>query len=1435
MKDRAGWFGIAFEVDGCSNCGRGRLSIRCGRLARLEKPSVNDRRTPGSGTRTIIMPSEPVVPSTHVIPGDGRPPHVPRSTLPYYAAGVLAAGAIVWYMFVFVPAKLEYFVGLRLRTLAVAAGQVKTKAENLASALNKVQGGQRTANDASAPQPAPGEVPSSNPGQRNTQRAKLASAGNAPGERSSSTDVSAPAASTRATPGVKGAEEPAPSAQDAKRYLSILVPEVQLTDKSSPVAGLQLQPTGVLSSQTATVAWTDVTSQAAAVSRDDFDDLILALPSGEVVWQREQTTPRIGNLAQVLDGSSADDRWFSFTWSPRQEVPNVDAKPLPTAVIVKEVAVGGRANLLVVQAVTLSAANIQSLADPRKDPRADPKTQNNDPQLGRTVYVAGLVSMAALRDQAMHVPIAWVVTASLPLIVLFLALPFIKLATLTARERFSFVDALLLIAATIAMAGLATTIPLTGTSVEWKGDRALAQFADAIEAALVKDVGEVQQLGEKILAYQETGRTLATCRVATLPGVIQSDRACDLWATAKDIGIRAGDTDLDVVIWLDEAGQQIRKWTTKAQVTGSATHRDFQHFRDLIADRVWTRTDKPSGNLRLNRFTIEPLRAPTTAELGVIFAFPFTPTAGKGTPKARFLALNVRPAGLLDVVVPPTYGFAVITPGGKVLFHSQENLSLEENFFEEVGDVRAVRTRAQSGHVVTWSGDYHGRPHRIHLRQLNGIAGSSWRIVTFRDMEPMLAGVIAHQAGTLRLATINLLALTMWAALVALRARLKRRDVHDVLSVRPVTNPRPLRWHLGLIAVSCAVLLITYASFARVLVDWIYLFFVLLPFAALGLSMYARRTQDPRPPTAGTRQPWVVSAELALLVLLVAAFPAAGFARLVEHVQTSARDARWLEEMQARIAARNEQVLARVNGPAYASDRVRAMLTKAGFARTTDVARYAYLQLLPAMIPSTPASHTASPTTGQEVVRFLINWNPFPSRDLAGQPPVVLADGKLRLEAPVPGPPPLSVDDGATDRPPVLEGWTEYSLPAAKLVLGVVLLCGTIAGAYWARRKLLADVPVDMPTLETVLTCLPPGAHGVLLIGAPRTQKDAEVRKRCGGEPFRIRLLDSVAEASFVDAHVQALVPRRRWWSRTPTQNGDARSWIHISNLETHLVDAGRRKLALRLLERVLEDASSPRVVIVTSNIDPVAHFEEVFEEERKGIYEDAIPEVELSRFSLLLTRFRRCYLPLVSSCSADDPWWDYRPEHWMAVLEWETRSRALADIRTELQKRWESRGGIPLDELSSTIAARAEAMYQLFWTSCTRREKLVLVQLAQEGFVTPQSREVVSALMAKGLVIRRPCPAVFNYTFRAFLRRIERGDVVRQWELMEGRGLWVMAGRLVSGTLVAGGAFFLLTQGYSVEGLLPVLSGTGIFGVPLVRTLIARLGGKEAAPRATA
>src|SRR5215510_5364638 len=62
-----------------------------------------------------------------------------RSVVLYLVVGATAAGISGLYLFRYVPSKLQYFLGMRFRTLAVAAGQLKSKAESLSQALTSAK------------------------------------------------------------------------------------------------------------------------------------------------------------------------------------------------------------------------------------------------------------------------------------------------------------------------------------------------------------------------------------------------------------------------------------------------------------------------------------------------------------------------------------------------------------------------------------------------------------------------------------------------------------------------------------------------------------------------------------------------------------------------------------------------------------------------------------------------------------------------------------------------------------------------------------------------------------------------------------------------------------------------------------------------------------------------------------------------------------------------------------------------------------------------------------------------------------------------------------------------------------------------------------------------------------------------------------------------
>ncbi len=1285
-----------------------------------------------------------------------------RSALPYLMAAVVASAAMAWYFFVYVPEKLDYFVGLKFRTLAVASGHVQSKVENLARALRSAPGLQSGGDCRAATRP----------------------------------DV----------------------------YISLVLPDIWLDEGGKArQPGLRLSVCGIGGS----VAWRDVAAEAAAASRRDFDDLVIADGNGDVIWQRETSTPRIGNLSELLGAADDQQGWLSFSWRERATVPvAADRKNLRSTAVLKSVNLGGVASLLLVQAVPVAADGIE-IADSR------------NPGAIRQLYVAGLVSRAELQRQARRIPVAWMVLFALPMMLLFLAIPFVKLLTLTSKERFRFTDLVAMFVATIAAAGLGAIVPFVSAPAR-AVDPTLDAFGRLVETRLADETAAVLQLADRILKEKDA-LTLTDCadpRAAVGVPAGADRRQCGLWQALRG----PASLELDVVVWFNDKGDQIRKWTTKAQITGPVSHRPYDHFRNVTSGRLWTfRSGTGQGGAvgPLERpFTIDPLRAPTTSELGVVFAMP-----ASLEPPRTFLALNVRPQSVVDSIVPPGYGFAIIAPSGRVLFHSNEGLSLEENFFSEVGDPDAVRERSRSGRIERWSGDYHGRPHRFRMQPVTAFVDCPWLIVTFQETDGVLAAEVLQQSGTLRLGILNLaLLVTLVLGIVAYtKARHRRtRDLVQAMLMAEPVGPYRFGILLGLAAVEMAAILATYLPTLRQM-DRVYGIFVAVPVITLLVTLVARRAGTAGSARRGATKPAsatytrLAAAELGLLVLLVSALPAVGFARIVHVVRDVKDTERWLEEVNQQWVDRQGRVEARVNSPNYAA-RTREYL-RAGFASdrgALDVeAPYAYLGILPRVRPGAAAADAGtdavSPSDGQTLVRWLLDWNVFSSDNEPGRAVVLRSLDRPQLSASVmPGRPALAgveVDAASPDLSPV------------ELALGLAILALSIAAVYWARGRLLWRHPVSAPGLEAVLSGVPDAANVVVLaIGAPRTRKDEAVERTIAhatGRPpvERIRLLDAMTQEdldagrSRVERAIDRLEPAARL-SHT--------IWIHVSNLESHLVDEASRARVFHLLESLLHGPRQQRrALVVTSSVDPIAHFKELFSAERGTVYTDEAPEVSLSRSALLLSLFRRCYVPLGRHDGSADrhrrlwaSWWQYDPSKWREVLALEL-PEPLEAIGPELTAAWAHRREVPYDMLVREVRARAAAYYELLWTSCTRSEKLVLIQLAQEGFVTAQSWDVVAPLVASGIVVEQPVLTIFNRTFRDFLRETERGGVVQEWERMEGSGLWVVAGRLIGASLLAGGMFYLVTQDFALQSLLPIVSGTGLFGAPLLRTLVARVSGK--------
>src|SRR5262245_54134776 len=394
----------------------------------------------------------------------GSGPSIVRSVVLYLVVAATAAGISGLYLFRYVPSKLQYFLGMRFRTLAVAAGQLKSKAESLSQAL--------------------------------TSAKKV-------------------------------------DATDRTEYLRILVPDLKGTD----VAGFELDDHRV--------AWDDLVRDASLATQANFDELVLADDTGLVVWQRERTSPRIGNLVTLLGSNPPAESWslFSLQWSiqttPFLAVESGNRK-MPDTATSTLVNLDGRPTMLLTQPVALQIA-----------PGSKPPS----------FFLGGFVSQSALRNEAMHVPTEWVVYALVPFALVFLSLPFIKLVTVRPKERYSFGDMVTLVLCTILVAAIGGALPFALDSPSDETDDKLQTFAGQINSNLREEARKFVNLTQTI--QSGTIPRLSNCRRKVKNIALD---VCDFWQ-AMPTTVDSFFAELDVISWEGLDGLQTQKWTAKSQIT----------------------------------------------------------------------------------------------------------------------------------------------------------------------------------------------------------------------------------------------------------------------------------------------------------------------------------------------------------------------------------------------------------------------------------------------------------------------------------------------------------------------------------------------------------------------------------------------------------------------------------------------------------------------------------------------------------------------------------------------------------------------------------------------------------------------------------------------------------------------------------------------------
>jgi hypothetical protein len=221
--------------------------------------------------------------------------------------------------------------------------------------------------------------------------------------------------------------------------------------------------------------------------------------------------------------------------------------------------------------------------------------------------------------------------------------------------------------------------------------------------------------------------------------------------------------------WSDDEGNQRIKWTTRRRATPFVTLDDSVPFYPDIKRALKRPLKSPAHSDGVPTQGIGSQYSPTTGQnITTFWTVPpdtVAITSEEKIREARYCAaLVTQPVSVYNAILPGAFQFAVITPDGTVVFHSDPTRNLRENFLAETDlnpDLRSrVRMRAE-GTITT---NYLGRPHRMYVLPMNaGNQDGPWTIVIFRDlhMEEVMNLEILGLVSTLFVFYVAAMALVM--------------------------------------------------------------------------------------------------------------------------------------------------------------------------------------------------------------------------------------------------------------------------------------------------------------------------------------------------------------------------------------------------------------------------------------------------------------------------------------------------------------------------------------------------------------------------------------------------------------------------------------------------------------------------------------------------
>jgi hypothetical protein len=348
--------------------------------------------------------------------------------------------------------------------------------------------------------------------------------------------------------------------------------------------------------------------------------------------------------------------------------------------------------------------------------------------------IGGFIGNDRYKNAKMQITSKAVVLILIGFVLFMLSIPFIKLAVMSKYENLDISDVVLILASLLIGTMVLTLLvfylhhAVAGEkNINSKLSDMNAEIRDSLKNELSNAYSALSMLDNL---------NIESIEATSYKSILSNDLKDDLklksndnsnWIKTRD-SLKKTYPFFKTIFWMDNTGQQLFSFTRRNFSGGLVKLSQRKYFKNA---GEWLLKD-PDEN-----FMLESIISVTSGEKLAAFSKESNLQVDlvKGpdiTPRVKVAALSSSMHSIINTIIEPGFGFCIITQDGDVLFHSNTDKNLQENFINESSNNAELFSAISGRRPVHFSTSYQNRSHSCYVSPIGHVP---LYMITFHDDE----------------------------------------------------------------------------------------------------------------------------------------------------------------------------------------------------------------------------------------------------------------------------------------------------------------------------------------------------------------------------------------------------------------------------------------------------------------------------------------------------------------------------------------------------------------------------------------------------------------------------------------------------------------------------------------------------------------------------